>query len=380
VRMLDLLTHTPFPWRNGNSIRFLVDGHQFYPAMLKGIENAKKYILMEMYLFESGKVADKFVNAFIAAERRGIDVQLLVDAYGGLGLSKDDRLRLLHSGVLLVFYNPLTFRKLKKNLFRTHRKYLLIDGVRVFVGGAGITDDFQGENAWRETVVEVQGDVVLDWQILFTKNFKQWSDSVVPECAEFSKAITSKGIKGIPARVAFTTGGARLEIKKVLLNRMNDSSNAIWFASAYFIPSRKIRKALRKAAINGKDVRLLLPGKATDHPAVRYASRRYYARLLRYGVRIFEYQGRFTHTKMVLIDDWLTIGSSNMDRWNFRWNLEANQEIKNEEITKQAYKIMQDDFNNCTEIRYYEWTKRSHFQRFKEWLWGRLDIILMKYL
>ena len=159
---------------------------------------------------------------------------------------------------------------------------------------------------------------------------------------------------------------------------MNNSQHAIWFASAYFIPSRKIRKSLRRAAIRGTEVRLLLPGPITDHPSVRYASRRYYARLLRYGVRIFEFQGRFTHTKMVLVDDWYTIGSSNVDRWNFRWNLEANLEVESKESANEARRILLDDFENCDEIHYKIWVNRSRVQRFKEWLWGKVDIWLTK--
>jgi len=300
---------------------------------------------------------------------------LLVDAYGARGLLKNQRLQLSQAGIDLVFYNPLMFRKLKRNLFRTHRKYLILDGKKAFVGGAGITDYFQGKNAWRETVVEVQGKVVLDWQTLFTQNFKQWSTSILP-----NPSISGEEVGDVSARLAYTIGGARLEIKKVLLNRIANSQNSVWLASAYFIPSRKLRKALRKAAFNGKDVRLLLPGEITDHPAVRYASRWYYARLLRFGVRIFEYQGRFTHTKMVIIDDWLTIGSSNMDRWNFRWNLEANQEIDNENIASEARKIILDDFSHCHEIKYIDWINRSRMQRTKEWLWGRLDMLLTKYI
>ena len=373
--MLDTSHHPPFSWRKASNIRFHIDGKNFYPAIINAITQAKKFILMEMYLFESGVIADDFIKVFTVAAQRGVCVQLLVDAYGSLALSKTDRTKLTESGVQLVFYNPLMFRKFKKNLFRTHRKYLVIDGRKVFVGGAGITDYFQGKDAWRETVLEVDGNVVADWQLLFKRNFKQWSNNAVPVPLELVNEA-----KGLAARVAFTTGGTRLEIKKVLLNRMNKSNEIIWLASAYFIPSRKIRKALRKAAINGKDVRLLLPGEITDHPAVRYASRRYYARLLRFGVRIFEYQGRFTHTKMVLIDDWLTIGSSNMDRWNFRWNLEANQEIEDKNMSDEARKIMLNDFNRCTEILYFEWANRSNVQRFKEWVWGRLDILLTKYI
>lgn len=127
-------------------------------------------------------------------------------------------------------------------------------------------------------------------------------------------------------------------------------------------------------------MRLLLPGPVIDHPSVRYASRRYYARLLRYGVRIFEYQGRFTHTKMVLIDDWLTIGSANVDRWNFRWNLEANLEVMDVKSAEESRQIMENDFQDCEEIHYKLWITRSRFQRINEWIWGKVDIWLTKYM
>ena len=357
-----------FQWNTATDVRFLVDGAQFYPEMLKAIENARHYILMEMYLFESSSISDKFIAAFIKASHRGVIVKLILDAYGCLKLSTLDREKLTNSGVQIKFYNPLRLSNLKQNLFRTHRKYLILDGEKVFIGGVGLTDDFVGKNGWRETVIEVKGNIVIDWQILFDDYFKS------PEITEIPQKNSVPARPTTAARLAYTKGGTQLEIKKVLLNRINKSNHYIWFASAYFIPSDKIRKALRKAAVNGKDVRLLLPGPITDHPAVRFASRRYYKKLLKYGVRIFEYQGRFTHTKMVLIDDWFTIGSSNMDRWNFRWNMEANQEIESENFTMSAREILINDFGNSKEINYSQWLRRSKYQRFKEWLWGKVDL------
>jgi len=364
-------TEIVFPWRQGNQLRFLIDGEQFYPAMLEAIREAHHFILMEMYLFESGRVADQFIKAFIDASQRGIPVLILIDGYGGLGLSKTDRNRMIKAGVQLVEYNPLRFKKVKKNLFRTHRKCLIIDGYKAFVGGAGITDSFDGQCAWRETVIEIKGKVVKDWQTLFTTNFKKWSDKTVPGTIDFTH-----GDGNIDARVAYTSGASHLEIKKTLLNRVYKSQQKVWLASAYFVPSRKIRKSLRKAAFKGKDVRLLLPGPVTDHPAVRYASRRYYARLLRFGVRIFEYQDRFSHTKILLIDEWFSIGSSNMDRWNFRWNLEANQEVRNRDAASQVREILRNDFAHSKEILYQDWKKRSWILRFKEWIWGKVDLFL----
>jgi phosphatidylserine/phosphatidylglycerophosphate/cardiolipin synthase-like enzyme len=303
---------------------------------------------------------------------------LRVDGFCAKALYSKDRERLTSSGVQLAFYNPLSFKTLKglkNNLKRTHRKYLIIDGESVFVGGAGITDHFYGDNAWRETVVDIKGKVISDWHTLFLDMFSQWSGQPVPAAIE--PASIDNDILG---RLSYTSGGEKLEIKRVLLNRMNKCQSRVWFASAYFIPSRKVRKALRRAALRGNDVRLLLPGPITDHPSVRYASRRYYARLLRFGVRIYEYQGRFTHTKMVLVDDWYTIGSSNVDRWNFRWNLEANLEVRSKQSAEIARKVLEDDVQNCEEIHYKLWVNRSKIQRFKEWLWGKVDLWMTRNL
>ncbi len=373
-KKMDELT---FPWRSGNTITFLVDGEEFFPAMLDAIDSAEKFILMEMYLFESGQVANQFIEAFVKAAQRGVTVQLLIDAFGGLKLLPADRSKMTRAGIELIFHNPLCFLKLKQNLFRTHRKYLIVDDKKAFIGGVGITDAFAGINAWRETVVEVSGRVVLDWHTLFNKSITYWSETIkVPEVSE-PHALTGD----VSGRVVYTTTNSEhQEIKKALLIRIGHSQRDIWLATAYFIPTRKTRKALRKAAMKGRDVRLLLPGPITDHPAVRYASRRYYARLLRFGVQIFEYQGRFTHTKMVVVDDWFTIGSSNMDRWNFRWNLEANQEVEDANTTLRARSILLNDFRNSHQITYEEWRNRSSIQRIKEWFWGKVDLWLARRL
>ena len=114
--------------------------------------------------------------------------------------------------------------------------------------------------------------------------------------------------------------------------------------SAYFVPSRRFRKALRRAARRGVDVRLLMPGPRTDHPWVRQAARRFYGRMLRNGVQIFEYQPQMLHAKVILCDDWVSVGSSNLDRWAFRWNLEANQEMADTGVADAAAALFGRDF------------------------------------
>jgi phosphatidylserine/phosphatidylglycerophosphate/cardiolipin synthase-like enzyme len=146
--------------------------------------------------------------------------------------------------------------------------------------------------------------------------------------------------------------------------------------SAYFVPSRRFRKALRRAARRGVDVRLLLPGARTDHPWVRQAARRFYGKMLRNGVQIFEYQPRMLHAKMTLCDDWLSLGSSNLDRWSFRWNLEANQEIADSEVADAAAALFQCDLVLSRAITRRSWRERAWLDRVRESVAGRLDRML----
>lgn len=361
-----------FPWRDGQQFQLLIDSPQFFPAMLQAIDDAKSHVLMEMYIMESGEVADRFIDALLRATKRVINVQLLLDGFGSRGLSNRDRERLVEGGVQLAFYNPLRImpfsNKFRENLFRTHRKFLVVDGQVAYVGGTAISDVFSGENAWHDCMLEIRGPGAADWQRLFANNVRRWADFAAPPSVKV--AACKNGASG---RLVYTSGGVKLPLKRVLLNRIRRSESRTWFASAYFIPSAKIRRALRRAASRGKDVRLLLPGPVTDHPAVRYASRRYYARLLRHGVRIFEYQEKFMHAKVVLVDDWCTIGSSNMDRWNFRWNLEANQEVEGPTLARDVQQMLLNDFECSEEIHYGVWLQRSWWQRWKERLWGKID-------
>jgi len=363
----------PFPWRDGQRFRLLIDGFRFFPVMLQAIDAANSHVLIEMYLMESGQIADQFIESLLRAAKRGIYVHLLLDDFGSRGLSKRDRQRLTDGMIELTFYNPLHFdlfgKKLKNNLFRNHRKFMIVDGHVAFTGGMGITDSFTGDTAWHDCMLQISGPVSADWQALFNRDIQRWTEHV-----NIPAARVTEYQGGAAGRLVCTSGGTRLPLKKVLLNRIRNGRRRTWLASAYFIPSRKIRRALRRAAVQGTDVRLLLPGPVTDHPAVRHASRRYYARLLRHGVRIFEYQKRFMHTKTVLVDDWCTIGSSNMDRWGFRWNLEANQEADDLALAVEVQNMLLNDYGCSKEIHYNLWRQRSWSLRWKEWLWGKIDL------
>ncbi|MBE9503882.1 MAG: phosphatidylserine/phosphatidylglycerophosphate/cardiolipin synthase family protein [Proteobacteria bacterium] len=362
------------PWYKGNSFKCLKNGNNFFPAMLKSIKGAEKYVLMEMYIFESGHVATSFIDALCKAAKRGVFVYLLLDDFGSWNLNSKDRKRLAENGVFLIFYNPLRYGKWLANLRRNHRKLLLIDNLIAYTGGAGVTDDFsplhQPSDFWLDTMVEISGPVVSDWQSSFQSIWNQWGEPFI-NLPIGNHSIEAADMEG---RVALLLPPHRRDIIRSLLKRIRKSRKRIWIEMAYFIPSWKIRRALRKAARAGVDVRLLLPGKQTDHPSVRRISQRYYQSLLRNGVRIFEYAPRFLHSKVMLCDDWISIGSSNLDKWSLRWNLEANQEVIDSHFAEDMARMFLADLEESREIEYINWLKRPWYVRFIENFWEAIMI------
>ncbi len=363
-----------FPIRSGNRCTMLVDGQSFFGAMLASIAGARRYIFLEMYLVESGQVADRFITALIAARERGVAVYLLFDAFGSFYLHRRDRLQLRAAGVHLAFYNVLRLTGGRRNLFRNHRKLLLVDGEIAYTGGAGITDAFDPaldpERYWREGMLAIRGPCVADWHALFLGTWRRWAKMPM---AEIDPPAAHPLAQGFPGRVAVHGHNvASSEIMRSYLRHIAKCRHRVWLATAYFVPPWKLRRALRRAARRGIDVRLLLPGPHSDRPEVRHIGSRYYERLLRDGVRIFEYQPRFIHAKTMLCDSWLSIGSSNADRWNYRWNLEANQEVRDPDLAESVAALFQEDFTDSLEIRAGDWRRRSWRRRLREWFWGEL--------
>ena len=379
-----------FPWREGNRFEILVDGSNFLPAMLAAIHAARQTILLEMYLVESGSVVERFITAMRDAASRGVQVYLLLDDFGSIGLKQPDRQRLEHANIHTVYYNKLRSHSLLYNLYRifllrkehslyrNHRKLLLVDGQTAYVGGTGLVDEFDPAGhpglQWRETMVKIRGPVVADWQQLFSAS---WNKST-PQALALPAITPDVQADAQRGRVTVNDIEKYSEVLRSLSNHIHRARHRVWFATAYFVPRWRIRRAFKRAARAGVDIRLLLPGPITDHPGVRYISRRLYGRLMKNGVRIFEYQPRFFHAKTVLCDDWVAIGSSNFDRWNLRWNLEANQEIQDERLARQVRDMFELDFADSVEYTLEKWQQTSWFERLQQWFWKRVEVISQK--
>ena len=339
------------PARGGNRFTLLSDGRDFFRSMLAAVDDATAYVLAEFYLVESGQIAEQFIAAFARAAARGVKVRVLFDAIGARGLKASDRTRLRDAQVQLVFFNAPRWEGLSHMLVRDHRKLLLVDGIIGFTGGTGLADmfspDAQPNSYWLDCIVEIAGPVLADWHALFART---WKRSTGGELDVQARAPKSDPM-GETGRVAASAGLGTKELGRAILMHVRKANHRVWISTAYFWPSNRLRRALRRAARRGVDVRLLVPGPLTDAPAARSVARLFYARLLANGVVIYEYQPRFLHAKLVLCDDWASIGSSNLDRWGLLWNLEANQEIDSPAFAAQAEAALNMAFEHSVRLR-----------------------------
>ncbi|PRY66801.1 phosphatidylserine/phosphatidylglycerophosphate/cardiolipin synthase-like enzyme [Vreelandella songnenensis] len=373
------MKYQPLTWREGNHFTLLPEVSRFLPAMFEAIEHARHYVLVELYLMESGEFADQLIESLSSAAGRGISVYLLLDGYGARGLARADRDRLTDAGVALRFFNPLGLHSLARNLSRDHRKIMVVDGSIAFTGGFGAVDEFL--EAWYEIAVRIEGPVVADWEMLFRRLWRsRLTRADDRRAAEpLPKQRKAQALEDGKAGRAMQGRGYRYQaIRRSLYQQVGGVQERLWLCTPYFVPTFTLRRRLVRAARRGVDVRLLLPGAKHDHPGVRYAGQRFYQAMLKAGVRIYEFQPTFIHAKFVLADDWVSIGSCNFDHWNLHWNLEANQEAIDPALASDVQALFERNFAASKEVLAEEWAERSWTQRAFEWLFGTLDAIVTR--
>ncbi|WP_210396170.1 phospholipase D-like domain-containing protein [Motiliproteus sediminis] len=370
------LNRHQWSWHEGNCSELLVDGARYFPAMLGAIGSARRELLLEFYYVRSGALMDRLIEALVAASEREVRVCLLIDGFGGRELASADRQRLIRAGVQLAVYNPIRLRNVSLNLARDHRKLLLVDGEEVFTGGTGLTDEFYSgathQPPWHELMLRLRGPVVGDWRTLFARQW-WWVTGEQLAAAKMPPPCGHQRMK-----IATTAGPLHQGIKVSFRRQINRAEQRVWMVTAYFLPSWSVRRALRRAARRGVDVRLLLPGPYTDHPWLYHAARRYYHQLLLAGVRIFEYQPRFVHAKVSLCDDWVSLGSCNMDHWNLRWNLEANQEVQDADLAAKVVQTFVADQADSQEITLAGWQQRPRGHRIFSFVVGYVSALLLR--
>ncbi len=342
----------------GNRITRLQNGDEIFPAMLEGIGSAKETITFETFIYWSGEMAERFAAALSAKAREGVKVHVLIDGVG-CNCVNGEALRMMEdAGVELEVYH---IRKLTNFNQRTHRKLLVIDGKLGFTGGVGIADQWRGDgdgvDHWRDTHYQVEGPVVSQLQAAFLDNWMKTRATVLHGDAYFPK-LEEKGTHRCQMFKSSPMEGSESARLMYLLS-ITAAERHLRIGNAYFVPDDLTTETLIEAVHRGVAVEVLVPGPHLDSIMVRGASRHRWGRLLREGVRIFEYQPTMYHCKTMIIDDlWVSVGSANFDNRSFRLNDEANLNVIDRDFALAEVKIFEEDKQRAREISYQDWKKR----------------------
>ena len=335
-------------WQEINTLHLLEGGVNYFSSLIGLIQAAKKEIFLEVYIFSADAQAEQIAKELADAARRGVEVRLIVDWIGSAPLPFEKMLR--DAGVHFSYYNKAWFGKL--GFSRTHRKIAVIDEAYAVVGGINICDDrltsqgqALGAPRWDLAIVAT-GHIVEKVHATFLRQWHRLADdamhlkNVIKRLLEHEAPWSSKHYLGIRhgnkpsiAFIARDNLHHRRDIERAYLKAIGQAQEEIWLVTPYFIPGRKLRKALIRAADRGVQVNLLI-GK-NEFAIVDWAVPSLYGQFLSSGISIYEHQKDQLHSKVMVVDRrWVTLGSSNCDPLSFLVNHEANWVIRNHAIIK----------------------------------------------
>jgi cardiolipin synthase len=338
---------------SGNSVRLLKDATENYPAWLDAIHSARRKIYFENYFIREDEIGAEFAAALASKARAGLCVRVVYDWLGAFRKTSRKFWRALSdAGVEVRCFNPPRFASPFDSLHRDHRKMLAVDGRIGFVTGLCVAREWVGDAArgiepWRDTGVELRGPALHDVERAFAQVWAAIGNPLPDGEVIQQQAIAATGEVAlrIVANAPGTTGLFRLDQLIAAAAR-----ERLWLTDAYFAGIPPYIQALRAAARDGVDVRLLVPG-ATDIPVVRRLSESGYRPLLEAGVRVFEWKGSMLHAKTAVADGrWARVGSSNLNVASWIGNYELDVVVECEPFAAAMEKMYLADLECTTEI------------------------------
>jgi cardiolipin synthase A/B len=339
------------PLREGNRVVLLKDAAENYPAWLRAIDGARSTIHFEMYIVHEDAQGQMFADALLRKASEGVHVRLLYDWMGGFGKTSHGFWNRLRAGGIEVrCYNPPRFDRPLGWLSRDHRKAIVVDSSVAFVTGLCIGQVWAGRperhlDPWRDTGVEICGPAVADVEAAFADT---WAAAGAP-LPSGALGPPPPPAGAVPLRVVATVPNTA-DIFRVDQMVTAMARRTLWLTDAYYGGTAPYVSALRAAARDGVDVRLLVPG-ASDIPIVRLFSRAGYRPLLDAGVRVYEWNGSMVHAKTAVADShWARVGSTNLNLASWLGNRELDVIVEDDGFAQQMEAMYLDDLANATEV------------------------------
>ncbi|NID04281.1 cardiolipin synthase [Luteibacter jiangsuensis] len=355
-RMLQTAMHA------GNALLLHVDGAATFDAMFAAIARAERYVLVQFFIIHDDALGRRLRDALLERAAAGVKVCLLYDSIGSHALPDTYVDALRDGGVEVHRFATRRWRNRFQLNFRNHRKVVVVDGVRGFVGGLNAGDEYLGEKPplapWRDTHMEIEGPAVADLQRVFAEDW-YWVTGQRPPSSPPPERC------GRAATMIVATGPADRQESCSLffVQAIHAARKRLWITTPYFVPDQAVFGALRLAVFRGVDVRILIPDRP-DHRTVFMASTLYAHEATLAGIRMFRFREGFLHQKVMLIDDdTAVVGSMNLDNRSFRLNFEISALNVDEAFAASVEAMLENDFANGDEVNPNDYRRLSYFRR-----------------
>jgi cardiolipin synthase len=372
---------------SGNHIKLLRNGAEYFPALVKAIQNAQLEVYLQTYIYELDSTGIRIGKALKQAALRGVTVNVLLDGFGSKDLPKAYISELKKCGVQVMFYRPKIspWTLQKSRLRRMHRKVALIDGEIGFVGGINIIDDDNTPNQISPRIdyaVLIKGPILVAIKHSVQKLWHRiaWLNLKIAHIKKPAlKTTLVLPVFHLGVKVAYVIRDNvlhRHDIEKAYLNAISNAKTEIIIANAYFIPGRKFRQALLKAASRGVRIKLLLQGR--KEYILMFATHAFYSKFLNSGIEIYEYRKSFMHSKVAVIDNkWATVGSSNIDPFSLLLANEANVVVDDINFAQELKSDIEISIKNAFQVTLETWEQDSKLKNFFSWvIYGLVKIFL----
>lgn len=352
------------PFLAGNHVRTLINGEATFAAIFDAIDAAHHYVLVQFFIIRADTVGDMLRDALLAKAAQGVQVHLLYDSIGSIDLPVAYVSALRAGGVQVhAFATNRRFVNRFQLNFRNHRKIVVVDGERAFIGGHNVGIEYLGGkpplSPWRDTHLEVRGPVVKQIEFVFVEDWF-WATQRLPRT---TPPIHPCGGNMHCQVIASGPADRQETCSLFFVAAIHAARERIWITSPYLIPDEAVFAALRLAVMRGVDVRVLIPSRR-DHIVVFEASRLYAHDMVHAGIQVFRYRPGFLHQKVVLIDCVAAaIGSANLDNRSFRLNFEIMLLTVDSTFAAEVASMLEADFALSDPVQASEYARTPAWRR-----------------
>jgi cardiolipin synthetase len=342
-----------------NSYKLFYEGKEAFDSIIKDLEEAKKTIYMEYFIWRSDELGERIKNLLVKKAKEGLEIKLLFDGLGSMGtISGKYRKELAEVGVEFRYFLDIKYTILKSN-YRNHRKMTIIDNKILHTGGMNLGEEYitggKRFETWRDTNIRITGEQIIDYLVIF---FTDWLNSGGKqdfEKEEMENIIKENKMENTePYLMQVSSSGPDTvwtSLKYMYSKMISIAEKEVLIQSPYFIPDTSLMSQLQIASLSGVKIKLMITG-VPDKKIPYWIAETYFEELLKAGVKIYRYKAGFMHCKNIVTDGKIsTMGTCNFDMRSFEINYEINSVFYNEEISRNIRDQFYEDLKKCEQIK-----------------------------